>query len=134
MQFIPYLNFSGTCGEAFRFYQKLFGGKLEITTFGESPMAKEAPPEMHPLVIHAYLEIGDHKLMGSDAPPDRFTQPQGIYVSTQPKTVEEGERIYNELANGGTVIMPFEKTYWSQKFGMVVDRFGTPWMVNVPPA
>lgn len=134
MQLIPYLNFQGNCGEAFRFYHQLFGGKVEIMTFGESPMAKEVPPEMHSQVIHAYLESDGHKLMGSDSPPDRFEKAQGIYVSTQPKTVAEGERIFNELAKGGTVIMPFAQTFWAQRFGMVIDRFGTPWMVNVGPA
>jgi PhnB protein len=70
----------------------------------------------------------------SDAPPDRYEKPQGMYVSIAPKTYADGERIFNELAAGGTVEMPFQETFWAAGFGMTVDRFGIPWMVNCDAA
>ncbi|MBX6364883.1 MAG: VOC family protein, partial [Gemmatimonadetes bacterium] len=70
----------------------------------------------------------------SDAPPDRYRKPQGLYVSLSVKDPIEAERIYDALAKGGTVEMPLQETFWSPRFGMVTDRFGTPWMVNCEPA
>ena len=135
MQLVPYLNFPGNCAEAFRFYEKLFGGKIEtMMRFDESPMADEAPPEQRNNIIHAYLSIGDAVLMGSDAPPEYFAKPQGISVSVQLTDIEQGERIFKELAKGGNVGMPFEKTFWAERFGMVTDRYGIPWMINCGPA
>ncbi len=135
MQLVPYLNFPGNCAEAFRFYEKLFGGKIEtMMRFDESPMADEAPPEQRNNIIHAYLSIGDAVLMGSDAPPEYFAKPQGISVSIQLTDIEQGERIFNELSKGGNVGMPFEKTFWAERFGMVTDRYGIPWMINCGPA
>lgn len=130
MKFTPYLNFNGQCAEAFRFYEQVLGGKLEMTTHGESPIAGEVPPEWHDRIMHARLVIGDQVLMGSDSPPEYFQKPQGLYVSIQIDDTEKGERIFNALAEGGTVTMPFAKTFWAAGFGMVTDRFGTPWMVN----
>ena len=130
MKFSPYLNFNGQCAEAFRFYERVLGGKLEMTTHGETPMAGEVPPEMKDRVMHARLVVGDQVLMGSDSPPEYFQQPQGLYVAIQIEDTEKGERIWNALAEGGTVTMPFQETFWAAGFGMVTDRFGTPWMVN----
>ena len=135
MQLVPYLNFNGTCAEAFKFYEKALGGTLEtLMTHGESPMADQVPQDWHDKVMHASLTIGSAKLMGSDAPPEYYTPAQGTSVSIHVDTVKEGERIFNALADGGNVTMPFEKTFWAERFGMLVDRFGTPWMVNVGPA
>ncbi len=131
MQITPYLNFDGQCAEAFRFYEQVLGGKIEyMMTMGESPMAGEVPPETHDRIMHASLRIGDQRLMASDSPPDQYQKPQGLFVSLHYDTPEEGARIFNALAENGTVIMPFEKTFWAEGFGMLVDRFGTPWMVN----
>ena len=133
--FTTYLNFNGTCAEAFRFYERCFGGKIEfIQTFGESPMKDSVPPDQHGFVMHVTLKVGDGTLMGSDAPGDRYEKPQGMYVSVHPKTPAEAERIFDELSKGGSVEMPFQKTFWSSGFGMAVDRFGIPWMVNCEEA
>ena len=131
MYVTPYLNFDGSCAEAFRFYGELFGGTPEIMTNGESPMAAEVPAELHDRVMHAYLRAGDLVLMASDSLAGRHERPQGIYVSLHVADAAEGARIFGRLAEGGTVTMPFEKTFWTEGFGMLVDRFGTPWMVNV---
>jgi len=129
--FTTYLNFQGTCAEAFRFYERCFGGRIEfMQTFGESPMKNDVKPEEYGLIMHVALKVDDDTLMGSDAPPGRYQAPQGIYVAVHPKTYAEAERIFNELSAGGSVEMPFQKTFWSPGFGMTRDRFGIPWMVN----
>ncbi|HEV2131294.1 MAG TPA: VOC family protein [Longimicrobiaceae bacterium] len=132
MRIDPYLNFDGDCAEAFRFYEQLLGGEIDtMMTHGESPIANEVPPEWHPRILHASLRLGDALLMASDAPPDRYQPPQGNYVSLLVEEPREAERIFHALAEGGRVTMPFEKTFWaSGGFGMVTDRFGTPWMIN----
>jgi PhnB protein len=129
--FTTYLNFKGNCAEAFRFYERCFGGKIEfIQTFGESPMKDSVRPDEYDLVMHVTLKVDGDTLMGSDAPPDRYEAPQGMYVSVHPKTYAEAERIFQDLSDGGTPEMPFQKTFWSAGFGMTRDRFGIPWMVN----
>jgi PhnB protein len=133
MRAIPYLNFDGTCREAFEFYAQLLGGELEIITHGESPVADEVPPEMHDAILNAYLKAGDFEIMASDAPPEHHQPMTGVYVSLHLGDPAEGERIWNALMEGGRVDMPYEPTFWAAGFGMGVDRFGTPWMVNVEP-
>lgn len=128
----PYLNFDGNCAEAFRFYEQLLGGEIDtMMTHGESPIADQVPPEWHPRIMHASLRLGDALLMASDVPPDRYQPPQGNYVSLAVDEPTEAERVFHALAEGGRVTMPFEKTFWAAGgFGMVIDRFGTPWMIN----
>ena len=135
MQIIPYLTFSGQCEEAFKFYEKCLGGKIEgIFTFGQSPMASQAPAGWENKVMHARMSVGNMTLMGSDAPPERYQQPQGISVSLSVKDIAESERIFAELSENGNVQMPIQKTFWSARFGMFVDQFGIPWMVNCEQA
>ena len=127
----PYLAFNGTCEEAFKFYEKVLGGKIEATfTFGESPMAQQAPPGWDKKIMHARLSVGNVVVMGSDMPPERFKAPQGFSMSVNTKDAAEAERMFNELATGGKIEMPIQQTFWAVRFGMVVDRFGIPWMVN----
>jgi PhnB protein len=135
MQLQPYLNFNGDCAEAFKLYEKVLGGKIEgMMTHRDSPMAGQTPPEWQDKIMHARLVVGDAVLMASDAPPGYYSKPQGTYVSINVETTSEGERIFNALAEGGAVQMPFEKTFWAAGFGMLVDRFGIPWMVNCEQA
>ena len=101
-----------------------------MQTFGETPMAAEAGPDWRNKVVHARLDVGSAALMGSDAPPKYYLKPQGLTVSIGVETPEEAERIFKALAEGGTVQMPIQKTFWSARFGSLVDRFGIPWMVN----
>ncbi len=132
MQFAPYLSFDGRCEEAFRFYASTFGGTITfMQTFGESAMADQTPAEWHGKIMHATMTVGGETIMGSDAPPERYDQPQGFYVSIGPADAADGRRLFSALARGGTIHMPFESTFWSAGFGMLVDRYGIPWMVNV---
>ena len=92
------------------------------------------PAEWRNKIMHARLMVGDEVLMGSDAPPDRHEDPKGFSVSLQIKDPTEAERIFHALAESGTVRMPLGQTFWAARFGMCVDRFGIPWMVNCEQA
>ena len=127
----PYLNFNGNCRIAFEFYEKVLGGRIEnLMTFGESPMCSEVPKELHHRVIHVRLNLGNAVLMGSDAPPHRFQPNQGIANNLQVPDPAEAERIFNALADNGTIVMPLATTFWARRFGALTDQFGIQWMIN----
>ena len=131
MQLNAYLSFKGQCEAAFKFYERVLGGKITfMITWGESPMAKESPPEMQRLIMHASLAVGDSVLMGADPPPDRYEKPKGISISLNYEDTEKAKRIFEGLSEKGSIQMPFQKTFWAEGFGMCVDQFGIPWMVN----
>ena len=131
MKLNPYLAFDGQCRDAFDFYAKALGGTIAfMQTIGESPMAAQTPPEAHGRVMHVTLHIGDQVLQGADAPPGQFTRPAGFCVALHFDEAAEGERVLNALADRGKVQMPFQPTFWAKGFGMCIDRFGTPWIVN----
>ncbi len=135
MQLNPYLLFNGQCEAAFKFYAQLLGGKIEgMLTHAGTPAEEQVPPEWRNKILHARMTVGDHVLMASDAPPGRYEQPKGFSVSIQLNDRSEAERIFNALAENGTVQMPFQQTFWAVGFGMCVDRFGIPWMVNCESA
>jgi PhnB protein len=131
VQFTPYLNFNGNCEEAFRTYERVLGGRIEtLMSHGDSPIADQVPESWHKRVLHARLVVGDAALMASDTPPDQYTKPAGLWVSIHVDAPAEAERIFYELSDQGQVVMPIDKTFWAERFGMLVDRFGTPWMIN----
>jgi PhnB protein len=131
----PYLNFNGTCAEAFRFYADTLGGRdLQIMKFGDSPMAGQVAETEKDMVMHARFFVGDVVIMGSDAPGGRYNKPQGYAVNIGVETPEDAERIFGALSQGGNVGMPMSETFWARRFGMVTDRFGTHWMVNCEKA
>jgi PhnB protein len=131
MQLSPYLLFNGDCEAAFKFYEKVLGAKIEgMMTNAGSPAEEHVPAEWREKILHARMAVGESVLMASDAPPGRYEKPKGFSVSIQLKDTAQGEQIFNALAEGGTVGMPFQKTFWSPGFGMCTDRFGIPWMVN----
>jgi PhnB protein len=131
MQLNPYLMFKGNCKEAFTFYQKVLGGKIiAMMTHGETPAAEHTKPEWQDKIIHARMTVGDQVLMASDAPAEHFEPMQGFSVSVNVDTAEEAERIFKDLSEGAQVRMPLSPTFWAIRFGMLVDRFGTPWMIN----
>lgn len=131
MQITPYLNFDGRCAEAFRFYAELLGGRiLMMQTYGESPMADEFPDEPRDSVIHATLDLGGQMLMGSDSSGKPYRSPQGFAIAIASPSAAEADRIVAGLADGDNVSLPLQQTYWAERFGMVTERFGTPWMVS----
>ena len=149
MNITPYLNFDGNCAEAMAFYAQVFQGHIVYqSTFGEMP----ADPNMPPLpdaaknrIMHAHLQFGSNSLMASDTMPilpgmdaqacgGGYQKPQGLWISIGVDSAAEGQRVFDALAAGGHVTMPFAATFWSEGFGMVTDRYATPWMVNVASA
>ncbi len=131
MQLSPYLSFNGQCEAAFKFYQQCLGGNIQaMMAWGDSPMADQVPSEWRDKIIHATLIIGETALLGADAPPDRYETPRGFSVTIQINDPAEADRIFHALAENGTVQMPIQQTFWAALFGMCVDRFGIPWMVN----
>jgi PhnB protein len=131
MQINPYLFFNGDCEEAFKFYAQVLGGKIEaMMTHAGTPAEEHTPPEWRNKILHASLKIGEEAIMASDAPPGQYEKPQGFSVSINIKGVDEGRRIFNALAEGGSVALPFQPTFWAPGFGMCKDRFGIHWMVN----
>lgn len=131
MKLNPYLAFDGQCREAFQFYEKCLGGTIAfVQTIGDSPMAAQMPPESHERIMHITLHVGDQVLQGADAPPGQFSKPAGFCVAVHFDDAGEGERVFNALAEHGTVQMPFQATFWAKGFGMLIDRFGIPWIVN----
>jgi PhnB protein len=129
-----YLFFNGNCAQAMRFYERALGGKLEtVMTYGQSPDPEHCPqdPGARDMVMHASLKLGDRTLMASDVPPSMGPKPMaGFALSVVYPSTDEARRAFDALSQGGTVTMPMTKTFWADSFGMLVDQFGTPWMVG----
>jgi PhnB protein len=141
MNINPYLMFNGNCEAAFKFYEQCLGGKIVMMlTHKDAPSAEQVSPEWHDKIMHVCLEVGDafgvnhHLLMGSDCPPGYFEAPQGFCVQIGTDQPAEAERIFHALAENGTVKMPIDQTFWAFRFGMLVDQFGIPWMINCEKA
>jgi PhnB protein len=130
MGFHPYLNFGGNCREAFTRYQEIFGGELTLLSWSDMPGDAPVPAEQANLVMHGALTVGEDLLMGADAPPDRWSGIQGTCVNYSTDNKAEAERVYKALADGGEEQMPLAESFFSPAFGMCIDRYGTPWMVN----
>ena len=130
---IPYLGFNGNCAEAMRFYEDVLEGKLEILMSGaDSPMAAQIPKEFAHRILHARLALkGGGYLYGGDAPTQMpFQGIHGVSITLNYDSVAEAQKIFDKLAAGGKVTMAMQPTFWAKSFGMLVDKFGTPWMVN----
>ena len=133
MQVNPYLHFDGNCEAALKYYQKVLGARIEVMVPYESgPPDMPTPLDYKKKIMHAKVTVDGEVLMGSDAPPGHFQKPQGFSVSLQVEDPTDAERKFKALAEGGTINMPFGKTFFSKGFGMCVDQFGVPWMVNCP--
>jgi PhnB protein len=127
----PHLAFKGECEEAFRFYEECLGGKIiMMMTYGASPLGEQATPGLRAKILHATFALGDQVLTGADVSPEDYSQPQGFFVLLSVDSAAEAERIFAALAEQGTIKTPLQETFWAVRFGMVVDRFGTPWMIN----
>jgi PhnB protein len=135
MQVQSYLFFDGRCEEAVEFYKKALGAKVEmLMRYRESP--EPPPPGMVPpgfdnKVMHTSFRVGDTVVMASDGCTEREASFRGFSLSLAVEKAAEADRYFNALAEGGTVQMPLAKTFWSPRFGMLTDRFGVGWMINV---
>jgi len=133
MQVNPYLFNNGKCEAAFKFYEKAIGAKVEMMLRHQSaPVSMPTPPEWKKKIMYGRISIDGKVLMASDAPPGRFHQPQGFSVSLTVGDPTDAEHKFKALSEGGNVNMRFGKTFFSRGFGICVDRFGIPWMVNCP--
>jgi len=133
MPFHPYLFFGGNCREAFTRYEEIFGGDLFVMSNEDTPPSdqQQLPPGKEHYVLHAALQFEGHLLMGSDDPmSEKFGPVQGMMISFSTPDVAEAKRVYDALADGGTQTQPMIETFFSPAWGMVTDRFGTPWMVG----
>lgn len=130
----PYLNFNGNARQAMDFYKSVFGGELTISTYSEGGMPHD--PADKDKVMHGQLVAPNgYWLMGSDSPPGMpFTPGNTMTVSLSGDDEAELRGYWDKLAAGGTVMMPLEKAPWGDSFGMLADKFGTPWMVNITGA
>ena len=132
MQIEPYLFFEGRCEEALKFYQAHIGAEVTmLMRFKESPDPEACPPGAEENVMHAVMQIGDSTVMVSDGQCDGYPSFQGFSLSIATSDTSEAEQLFNALCDGGEVVMPLAKTFWSPGFGMVKDKFGVSWMVNV---
>jgi PhnB protein len=129
----PYVTFDGNAKEAMGFYQSIFGGELNITTFGESPM--DAPPEAADLAMHIEYHTDWFALMASDRMPGmEVTFGTSFQLALGGTDEAKLTGFFNALSEGGTVTMPMEKQFWGDNFGMLTDKFGIQWMVSASPA
>jgi PhnB protein len=131
MRMNPYLSFKGDCEAAFTFYaQHLDAHPGQMFRYGGSPMSGDVPPDWSNKIMHGTVTIGGTVLMAGDVAPERYEAPKGFSLSLQIDRTSEAERVFHALAEGGTVVMPLEQTFWAARFGMIVDRFGIPWLIN----
>lgn len=130
MKLHTYLNYGGNCEQAFRFYEQHLGGKITMMmTHGQQPNGNDVPPDRKNAILYARMSIGETDLMGSDVPPERFQPMRSVYLSLTVSSIDEAERIYALLSDGGEIFMPMEETFFAFRFGMLRDKFGTSWMI-----
>jgi PhnB protein len=136
MKFATNLIFQGQCREAFERYAAIFDGKITaMISFADAPDGA-IPDGVRKAagIMHAWLDVGDQSMMGCDTPPGQDQAMAGFSASFHSNDAEESRRVFTALAEGGSVTKPFGEVFWSPGFGMLIDRFGTPWVINTNPA
>ena len=113
------------------FYQSVLGGVVQtMLIYGESPMAASTDPRWHDRILHATLLLGDIELTGVDMLPDDYEHPQGFFVTLTLDAEARAREVFDGLSAGGLIRMPFQKTFWSPGFGVLVDKFEIPWEIS----
>ena len=130
---VPYLNFDGNGTEALQFYCKALEGKILFQqSFGDSPMGAQTPDEFKNRLMHATFECEAGSFMASDCPPGyEMKTGNNVSLSLHYPATDKMERAFNGLAEGGTVLMPLQETFWAHRFGMLTDKYGFNWMFNM---
>jgi PhnB protein len=135
MQLNAYLDFNGQCEAAFEFDERVLGGKItSLAAYDTTPTAQQVPADWRKKIVHAERKVGEAPWMGADAPADRYQPPQGFSITIPTDQPAEADRLFEVLAECGPVRMPIRQTFWAARFGMLVDQFGIPWMVNCSQA
>jgi PhnB protein len=133
MQASIHLVFGGQCEAAFRFYERVLGGKIvNILAYGNSPMSEQVPPEWRDKIVHGTFAVGGTVLAGTDVLPE--VKPQGFYVLLSVDDAMDAERIFSALAENGEIHMAIQQTFWSLRFGVLTDQFGVPWEISCEQA
>jgi PhnB protein len=131
MHISAHLCFDGQCREAIQLYQRILGGTIQtMLTYGESPMASSTDPRWHDRIVHATLVVDAIELTGVDMIAGSYQRPQGFFMTLTVMGVARAKEIFAALSQGGAIQVPFEKTFWSPGFGVLVDRFSIPWEIN----
>jgi PhnB protein len=131
MKINPYLAFNGDCKQAMEFYAKCLDTQIAMMmSYADTPMAAETPADVRGRIAHARIALGDQVLMASDACTNEHVETKGMTVSLVVDTPAEADRVFEALSAGGKITMPIAETFWAQRFGMLQDKFGIPWMVN----
>src|SRR5262249_26790819 len=116
MRLNPYLSFNGDCEAAFALYERCLGAERgAIFRYGGSPMAGDVPPDWSNKVMHGSVRVGDQELMGADVTPEHYEEPKGFSMSLHIANAADGERIFDQLADGGRVVVPIAKTFWAER-------------------
>ena len=133
MQLHTYLNYGGNCEQAFQFYERHLGGTITmLMRHGEAPEPGPTPPDWKDKVLHARMNLGGTELLGADVPKDRFQPMRSAYLTLTLGSIEEAERVYALLSDGGEIFMKMEESFFAHRFAMLRDRFGTSWMLLHP--
>ena len=133
MKIQAYLSYGGRCEEALEFYKKTVGAEVtSLMRWKESPdAAMKPPPGYDEKVMNAAFRIGETQLMADDGMGPKQAEFKGISLVIEVADDAEAKRVFTALGEGGNVTMPLVKTFWTSSFGMLTDKFGVPWMVNV---
>ena len=130
MKTSTYLNYGGNCAEAFRFYEKSLGAKINmLMTHDQAPGATNLDPKIAKTVLYTSMTLGEATIQASDVPAERFQPMRSVYISLSVDSDAEAERIYEILTEGGEIYMPMQETFFASRFGQFRDKFGTSWMV-----
>ena len=129
MRFNAHISYNGECEAAFAIYKECLGGEITfLMTYGDAPTP--SAPELRDKIVHATLKVGDQTLTGTDVLATAYERPRGFAVQLNLDEPAEARRIYDVLAEGATVAMPLQKTFWAEQYAVLTDRFGTPWEIN----
>lgn len=130
-----YLSFNGQCDAAFRFYEERLGATRGLMfPYANSPMAGDVPPGWETKIMHGSITLGGSTVSGADQPPERYEQPKGFRIFLEAADPAGSERLFQALAEGATIEMPLQETFWSLRFGVLTDQFGIPWTISCAQA
>lgn len=126
-----HINFDGQCAEAFHFYEKHLGGIIDgLFKFKDTPASETVPSEWQDKIVHGGVLIGNVEIAGADVLPEQYNAPKGFSLLLRLESENDVKSKFKILSNGGKVVMPPQKTFWSPCYAVVIDRFGVPWDLN----